>query len=238
MKLRKRFFLPLVVVACLVGVRTFLPDAWGELTGRASGKATVSSVTSDLEPRMRAAFPDLASLTDGKPIALLGFKEERRLELWKEGSSGWRHVKSYPFTGFSGKLGPKLREGDGQIPEGVYKIEYLNPNSSYHLSMKIDYPNAFDKEMGKADGRVKLGYDIFLHGKSVTIGCIPLGDPGIEEVFYLVAKNGRANTKVVIAPWDFRVREDAPEIEGVDWEGALYGRIRAALVTFRIPVGR
>ena len=156
-------------------------------------------------------------------------------------NNGWAKVKDYAFTGFSGKLGPKLREGDRQIPEGVYNIEYLNPNSSYHLSMKIDYPNAFDKKMGKADGRTKLGYDIFLHGKSVTIGCIPLGDRGIEEIFYLVAKNGRQNTQVVIAPWDFRVRNDDPAIEGIAWEGILYQSIRTALEGYRrvdFPVRR
>jgi len=63
-------------------------------------------------------------------------------------------IKSYPFTGFSGGLGPKLREGDGQIPEGVYAIEYLNPNSQFHLSVKLDYPNVFDKAKGRADGEI------------------------------------------------------------------------------------
>ena len=90
-------------------------------------------------------------------------------------------MRTFPFQGFSGTLGPKLREGDGQIPEGLYRIEYLNPNSSYHLSLKIDYPNAFDREKGRSDGRERLGYDIFIHGKSVTVGCIPIGDEAIGQ---------------------------------------------------------
>ena len=95
--------------------------------------------------------------------------------------------------------------------------------------MKVSYPNAFDKKMGATDRRKKLGYDIFIHGNRVTIGCIPIGDSAIEEVFYLVAKNKTPKTKIIIAPWDFRVRDDAPKIPGIDWEATLYDEIRTAL---------
>ena len=103
------------------------------------------------------------------------------LEVWgRLKSSELELFKRYSFTGFSGGSGPKLREGDGQIPEGIYAIEYLNPNSQFHLSMKLNYPNTFDKAKGKADGRDRLGFDIFIHGGSATIGCIPIWDAGIE----------------------------------------------------------
>ncbi len=68
---------------------------------------------------------------------------------------------------------PKFKEGDGQIPEGIYGIEYLNPNSKFHLSMKINYPNSFDKEMAKIDNRKNLGGDIMIHGSNKTIGLYP-----------------------------------------------------------------
>ena len=125
-----------------------------------------------------------------------------------------------------------MREGDGQIPEGIYRVEYLNPNSSYHLSLKIDSPNAFDREKGRADGRERLGYDIFLHGKSVTVGCIPIGDEAIEELFTLVAQISPAKVAVIISPWDFRERDDEPEVDEISWEGELYEEVRSALQPF------
>lgn len=193
---------------------------------------TVNNVLLEMAPRMQNVFPNVAEVTNGKPIAILAFKKERVLEVWKFFSTGWRKIKTYPFTDFSGKLGPKLKEGDRQIPEGIYKIEYLNPNSSYHLSLKVSYPNTFDKEMAQKDNRTNLGGDIFIHGKSVTIGCIPIGDKAIEELFYLIAKNGHHNTNVIIAPHDFRKDNSEPKIEILDWENKLYQNIKTALNTF------
>jgi len=167
-------------------------------------------------------------------LTLIGLKEERVVEVWGLDGGGRRErLRSYPFHGYSGELGPKRREGDGQIPEGVYGIEYLNPNSSYHLSLKIDYPNAFDREKGKADGRDRLGFDIFLHGDSVTVGCIPIGDDAIEDLFTIVAQVGTDKVGVIIAPWDFRVRADEPSIDGIEWEAELYRNVREAMKPFQ-----
>lgn len=225
----------LLTVACiflLAGFYRFGRQIWAPFKANLSGQNTVASVVAELEPLMRERFPDLGGLTDGEPIAVLAFKEERRLELWKSRGEKWEHIKDYTFTGFSGKTGPKLREGDLQIPEGVYRISLLNPNSSYHLSLQVDYPNAFDRKMAAKDGRDQLGGDIFIHGMSVTIGCIPLGNPNIEEVFYLFGKNGIKNSRVIIAPYDMRRRAENPSIDGIDWEETLYESIRVALVPF------
>lgn len=143
-----------------------------------------------------------------------------------------KKIKTYPFTGFSGDLGPKLREGDGQIPEGIYAIEYLNPNSSYHLSMKVSYPNAFDRDKGSKDGRKSLGNDIFIHGKSVTIGCIPIGDAGIEELFLMVSEVGIEHVEVILAPYDMRRSTRTIEIAEIDWEAELYSEIHSVLARF------
>lgn len=169
-------------------------------------------------------------------ITLLGLKQERRLELWGHRGSGIETelLRVYPFTGFSGTLGPKLREGDGQIPEGIYRIEYLNPHSSYHRSMKLDYPNAWDRAKGLEDERPQLGFDIFIHGSFLTVGCIPIGDKAIEELFTVVEDFGYRRAAVIIAPWDFRVREDHPEIEAIDWELELYSKIREAILERRL----
>lgn len=169
-------------------------------------------------------------------LTLLALKEELRLELWgHRGTETERELlRVYPFTGSSGLLGPKLREGDGQIPEGIYRIEYLNPQSRYHRSMKLDYPNAWDRAKGLADERIQLGFDIFIHGSFMTVGCIPIGDTAIEELFTVVEDFGHHRVTAIIAPWDFRVRVDNPEIEEIDWEEDLYTKIREAIMERRL----
>ena len=166
-----------------------------------------------------------------KEIILVAFKEERILQVYAKDYNGIKKIKEYPFTAYSGKLGPKLKEGDRQIPEGVYKVEYLNPNSSYYLSIKVSYPNAFDKLKTELTRVPDMGGDIFIHGKSATIGCIPIGDEAIEEVFLLTQKAINNNIKVIISPRDFRVNSNYPKIEGIDWENELYEIINNELKT-------
>ncbi|MBK8110788.1 MAG: L,D-transpeptidase family protein [Saprospiraceae bacterium] len=135
-----------------------------------------------------------------KEIILVAFKEERVLEVYTKDYTGIKLLKEYPFTAYSGKLGPKLKDGDRQIPEGIYKVDYLNPNSSYYLSIKLNYPNEFDKSKTKFSSIDEMGKDIFIHGKAATIGCIPIGDEAIEEVFVLTQKAINNEVKVIISP--------------------------------------
>jgi len=178
----------------------------------------------DVFSRLGPNFIPFANNIDKTEISILAFKEEKLLELYARNldSTDWTLIKTYPFTSFSGKLGPKLKEGDKQIPEGIYKVESLNPNSSYHLSLRVNYPNDFDKKMAEKDGRKNLGGDIMIHGKNVTIGCIPIGDQAIEEVFILSAKTIQHSIPILISPKDFRATENNLIIEGIDWEGNLY----------------
>lgn len=224
----------MIVVLGLIPFRYFGRSIWKPLKDRITGAQTVEKVIRSLDSRMASVFPNLPELTTGR-IALIGLKQEKQLEVWHESAGSWLFVKQYPFTAFSGTLGPKLHEGDGQIPEGSYRITSLNPNSSYHLSMELDYPNPFDRERGAQDGRTSLGNEIFIHGKDVTIGCIPIGDAGIEELFYLVAKTGIENVEVIIAPFDFRRVNDvrAIQIEEIDWELSLYQDIKTSLARFK-----
>jgi len=164
-------------------------------------------------------------------IILVAFKEEQKLQVYSDDNNGIKLIKEYPFTAFSGKLGPKLKEGDKQIPEGIYKVEYLNPNSSYYLSIKVNYPNDFDQSKTKLPSLSEMGGDIFIHGKSATIGCIPIGDEAIEEVFLLTKKAINNDVKVIISPRDFRVNPTYPEIEEIDWENELYELIETELKT-------
>lgn len=167
-----------------------------------------------------------------KRLALLAFKRERRLSVWAGDGGRWRYLRSYPILAASGNAGPKLREGDYQVPEGLYRIAWLNPASSDHLSMKVSYPNDFDRAMAAADGRTRLGGDIFLHGRNVSIGCIAIGDPAIEELFTLVADVGTPRVRVVIAPNDLRARGAIAPLDGPLWIGRLYASIAAALQEF------
>ena len=167
-----------------------------------------------------------------REIAILAFKDEERVAVWARGASGWRFIRRYPILAASGHAGPKLLQGDLQVPEGIYRIAHLNPNSSYHLSMKVNYPNDFDRRMAARDRRTRLGGDIFIHGRDVSIGCIAIGDRAIEELFTLVAETGHSRVKVIIAPNDLRsegaiFHEDAPR-----WAGALYRELQAALADF------
>jgi len=211
---------------------------WYPLLLQITGPRTVADAVAKYGPAARARltphFTRAGVAYPPKRIALLVFKDERRVALWAQSSGRWQFIRDYPILAGSGHAGPKLRQGDYQVPEGVYRIEHLNPNSNYHLSMKVSYPNEFDRSMAARDRRTNLGGDIFIHGKAVSIGCVALGDHAIEELFTLVAQTGHARVKVIIAPNDLRTRgailhEDAPR-----WAMQLYRTIAAALVEFPV----
>lgn len=133
-------------------------------------------------------------------VYLRVFKNEKEVQVWmkNKGDQKFKLFKTYAICAKSGDLGPKRREGDGQVPEGFYEIESFNPASSYHLSMKVNYPNASDKL--KASGRT--GGDIMIHGNCVTIGCVPIEDDPIEELYILCleAKDRKNKLRVDIFP--------------------------------------
>lgn len=135
-----------------------------------------------------------------KSLQLVAFKEERTLEIY----AAHHFLRRYDFTAYSGKRGPKSKEGDRQIPEGIYGIEYLNPNSKFHVSMKISYPNQRDKNRAGQAGIENPGSDIFIHGSQKSIGCIAIGDANSEELFSLVAMTGLERVRVLIFPNDAR----------------------------------
>ncbi|CAA6816868.1 MAG: Putative inner membrane protein [uncultured Sulfurovum sp.] len=168
-----------------------------------------------------------------KNLTLIGLKYERTLEVWTKNNGENIHLVNYPFTSFSGTLGPKIKEGDRQIPEGIYGIGYLNPNSKFHLSMNINYPNDFDKRMAKKEKRTNLGSAIMIHGKDVSVGCIPIGDEKIEELYFLAEKVGIKNIKVILAPVDFRKMDvKIKENNKYPWLKDLYADIKKELKPF------
>jgi len=166
-----------------------------------------------------------------KRVALVGLKAERLLQVYAAGATnGYRWVCSYPILAASGGPGPKQREGDRQVPEGIYPIELLNPNSLYHLSMKVGYPNAFDRAQAAREGRTNVGGDIMIHGSSLSIGCVAVGDRAAEDLFVLAADTGLQNITVVLSPVDFRTGAAVPKSARLPaWTGPLYAEIKARL---------
>ena len=186
-----------------------------------------------LEPKFRAAgvpYPP-------RQVTLIGLKQERVLEVYAAGADEqFRFICSYPVLAASGIAGPKLKEGDRQVPEGIYRVPELNPNSLFHLSIRLDYPNEFDRARGAEDRRSKLGGDIMIHGDARSRGCLAMGDPAAEDLFVLAALTGIENISVVLAPRDFRAQGAGELPAGAPpWTRELYDNIKRELAQYATP---
>ena len=170
------------------------------------GMKSIEEVIDDIgvvhEAKLQQAFNQANFSYPPERVSLVAIKDTDILELWAHKAAQSKKIKTYPIKAASGTLGPKLREGDLQVPEGIYNINAFNPNSSYHLSLKLNYPNAFDLKYAQIEGRTEPGSNIFIHGKAASVGCLAMGDAAIEELFTLVHRVGRPNVKVVITPTD------------------------------------
>ena len=187
------------------------------------------------EPTLVQAFHRAHVEYPPAQIALLAFKKERNMELWaKDKNTQWHYIQSYPLTAFSGHLGPKLKERDGQIPEGIYRITAFKPFSSWHLSLMIDYPNDFDKIQAAKEGRHQLGSNIFLHGKAKSVGCLAVGDKAIDQLFILARRVGLSHVKLGIAPNDLRRSKPATTMFAQPhWVPELYKKIAESLSVYK-----
>ena len=141
-----------------------------------------------------------------KSIFFRAFKTEKIFEVWSFSSVLNRYVliHTYPICESSGVVGPKRQEGDGQVPEGFYKISVFNPLSNYFLSLGINYPNTSDSILTK--NASAPGSDIYIHGNCLSIGCIPLTDDFIKEVYIMAVEarsNGQADIEVHIFPFKY-----------------------------------
>jgi murein L,D-transpeptidase YafK len=146
-----------------------------------------------------------------REIFLRWFKKEAVIELWaRAGSEPFRLVNSYPILANTGGPGPKRKEGDRQAPEGFYEVDRFNPESLFHLSMGLNYPNASDRLLSDPE---KPGGDIYIHGSDRSIGCAPVGDDAIEELYLVafdVCNRGQSRIPVHIFPARMSGPEWAP----------------------------
>jgi murein L,D-transpeptidase YafK len=135
-------------------------------------------------------------------ILFRAFKKESALEMWAANDANLPFVpiSTYKICATSGTLGPKRRFGDVQVLEGFYSLDWFNPQSNFFLSLHISYPNPADRILGSHENP---GGDIFLHGNCVTIGCLPITDDGIKEVYWvsvLARTSGQQNIPIYISP--------------------------------------
>ena len=138
---------------------------------------------SSVKPQLKIQLAT-KNLKYGSPIFIRIFKKSAELEVWIKGNSEeFELFKTYNICTFSGKLGPKLQQGDNQSPEGFYYVNpnRLNPWSSYHLSFNLGYPNSYDRYHGRT------GSALMVHGKCVSIGCYAMTDPHINEIYALAS---------------------------------------------------
>jgi murein L,D-transpeptidase YafK len=176
--------------------------------------------------------PDLARLDErlathgvklGVPVVLRIFKLDSELELWVEKDGRFVRFATYPICLWSGRLGPKLKEGDKQAPEGFYTVasEQLNPNSRWHRAFNLGYPNAFDQAQGR------YGSFLMVHGGCSSIGCYAMTDPVVDELWQLVTaalEQGQARVPVHVFPFRMTERNLAAR-KGQRW-GSFWADLR------------
>jgi murein L,D-transpeptidase YafK len=171
-------FLCLIITGSAMGQPSFSEPK------KSSGK--VVEVFNRMEDSVKKQFEKQNLVWPPAGMYVRSFKYDRQMEVWVKGNSKepFKLFKTYKVCMQSGTMGPKRMEGDYQVPEGFYYINEFNPNSAYHLSLGLNYPNSSDKIL--SDG-VHPGSNIYIHGNCVSTGCIPISDIPMEEVFIIAS---------------------------------------------------
>lgn len=210
-------------MAKFLGLLSFALMIESILVHPACARNTLSAAVGDrAEVAAKRVRPQLerdlaaAGLRFGDPIFLRIFKQEHELELWVRKRDAYVLFRSYPICTWSGALGPKLRAGDGQSPEGFYSVGrgQLNPTSQFHLAFNLGYPNAYDRAHGRN------GNFLMVHGNCVSIGCYAMGDAQIDEIYTLLdaaLHGGQSRVDVHVFPFRF---DHPPQ---ADWRRQRWG---------------
>jgi hypothetical protein len=224
-------------VICVMAA-SFLPSAFSATP--ASRPSTVEAVIDMYGAPMRQALSPIFAMQNipypPKRMTWIGLKEEKVLLVFAPDMAGkMKQVLSYPIIGASGVSGPKLREGDKQVPEGFYGIMRFRPVVLAHLGLEVGYPNTEDRKHGAQEHRTTLGGDIMIHGHFYSTGCLAMGDPAIEELFVMAHDVGLENIKIIFAPCNLTVREPQLDLKKQPkWVPALYERLRNELRNYPI----
>jgi hypothetical protein len=230
-----RWLIPAVLLGAAIAIVQLKQPMQEIVKKKVFGPSTTAERLDQFGPSARqrwAPYFDAAKLSyPPKAMTMIGIKDSRILEVWaSDDGEAFRHIRDCPILGSSGGAGPKQREGDRQVPEGLYRITALNPNSSYHLSLRIGYPNAFDRDQAQREGRTGLGGDIMIHGGRASIGCLAMGDTVAEDLFILTAETGIENCSIILAPTDMRRSPNVtPPARSPGWVPRLYADIKTAI---------
>jgi murein L,D-transpeptidase YafK len=178
----------------------------GEFKKNQLAQSRVKQAYTAQEQRMKEAYKKQDLVLGQTSIFIQIFKAENLLELWgTDGKHPYKKIKTYEICAASGQLGPKRKMGDRQVPEGFYEIDRFNPQSAFHLSLGINYPNASDKIL--SDAR-HPGGDIFIHGQCVSIGCVAITDPYIQELYVAAVEAKEAGqSRIPVYIFPFRMQE-------------------------------
>jgi murein L,D-transpeptidase YafK len=204
-------------VALIAALLTLAPPASapvqaGEFAKKQLRYARVKAAAADRLAAVEADFRAVGAAWPPAGVFIRGYKTEGLVELWaappKRGEA-WVLVRSFEVCAASGALGPKRKQGDLQVPEGFYRVSLFNPRSDFHLSLGVSYPNAADRHHSRG---VAPGNAIMVHGNCVTVGCLPLQDGPIEDL-YLAAMMARDNGQQTIPIHLFPCRLDETECQ-------------------------
>ena len=168
-----------------------------------------------LEDSLKKQFEKQNLAWPPQSMYLRSFKYDKQLEIWVKSNNKepYKLFKSYKVCQQSGSMGPKRVEGDYQVPEGFYYINEFNPNSNYHLSLGLNYPNASDRILSDEK---RPGSAIYIHGNCVSTGCIPITDAPIEELYFLasnVRNQGQEFIPVHVFPVKYSVKKSMEFLE-------------------------
>ncbi len=196
----------LFALACAYFVFPRVQNLSSQLFG---SSANIEEVRSRVGPRLSGLLVE-NDFRLGAQMYIRIFKEEHQLEVWLQQENAFKLFKSYQICNYSGALGPKLKEGDRQSPEGFYYVgkSALNPNSNYHLSFNLGFPNTYDQ------AHSRTGSFLMVHGNCVSIGCYAMTDENIEEIYLIVEaalEAGQSNVPVHAFP--FRMTDERLSVE-------------------------
>lgn len=171
-----------------------------------------------------------------KEMTWIALKQEKMFYVFGKDDSGrMKQILRYPIIGASGVAGPKLKEGDKQVPEGFYKVSGFRPNVVAHLGLDVDYPNQEDKAHAKAEGRKNLGYDILIHGSRWSTGCLAMENEPIEELFVLAYDSGCDTIRLIFSPCNLvKQKPDIDLDKQPKWVAQLYKRLTDELKAYPI----
>ncbi|MEX1189469.1 MAG: L,D-transpeptidase family protein [Bacteroidia bacterium] len=166
----------------------------------------VRKASEEKKPQLESTLKNKGLKLSDFQMMLIAYKESDELELYvkSKNDKAYSKLKAYKICAKSGTLGPKNKKGDAQVPEGFYHIDRFNASSNFYLSLGLNYPNAADRKRSKA---ANLGGDIFIHGNCVTIGCMPMTDDKIKEIYLCAVhakNNGQKNIPVYVFPFNMK----------------------------------